>query len=425
MAVVTIAERARTASVGGDLLAKLPNAVIVQIFNAVADISKRDICSVSRLNRRYHTLADEVLYKTVHFPTPELHLIFGQSLTRRPRRGSAIHEIKLAYPASKLSEVISKLPVNGTRDVGHKSLPFDNLSRTISTMSNLVTLDVAVPEALLHGIGELFNGPFDLACLKTCTLFYQCPDDQFWDLQENIHIFAHPTLETLVIRKARLGDKPFDLPERPEETALKRLHLIDCDISDDGLFDLMHHPAGLTEFVMTQSMDPGPDPEETSDSIRDYIIAIEPQCRSLETITFDHPLLRDRRPLSLRSFVKLKTLRLNWDHQLFGHSSKKPRLQSVGMPPELETLEFFSQLGTDDEVTDLFVAMLQNLSVMARKLTHLIVMESEEDTKPVPKEIEEACKSQTQLRLDIIGRMDTVDCGDDETEDSDSDLNLE
>ncbi|KAF1735145.1 hypothetical protein CRV24_004066 [Beauveria bassiana] len=416
MAAVTVPERARRSSLGGDLLAKLPNAVIVRIFEATADISKSDICSVSRLNRRYHTLADAVLYKTVRFLTPELHLIFGQSLSRRPRRGSAIHEIKLAYPASQLSDVVSKLPINGARDSYDKTLPFDNLSRTISTMSNLVTLDIAVPEALLHGIGQLFNGPFDLACLQTCTLFYQCPDDQFWDLQENIHIFAHPTLETLVIRKARLGDKPFDLPERPEQTGLKRLHLIDCDISDDGLFDLMHHPAGLTEFVMTQSPEPGPDLEETSDSIRDYIIAIGPQCHSLETITVDHPLLRDRRALSMRQFAKLKTLRLNWDHQLFGHSSKKPRLTSVGMPPELETLEFFNQLGTDDEVTDLFVAMLQNLSIMARKLTHLIVMESEEDEKPVPKEVEEACKTQPQLRVDIIGRMDTVDCGDDVVE---------
>ena len=172
---------------------------------------------------------------------------------------------------------------------------------------------------------------------------------------------------------------------------------------------------------MTQSADPEPDLEETSDSIRDYIIAIEPQCHSLETITVDHPLLQDRTALSMRKFAKLKTLRLNWDHQLFGHSSKKPRLTSVGMPPELETLEFFNQLGTDEEVTDLFVAMLQNLSVMARKLTHLIVIESDEDEKPIPKEVEEACKAQEQLHLDIIGRMDTVECGDDRTDGDDDD----
>lgn len=421
MAVVTNGERARRFSVSGDRLAILPDTVLVSIFEAVADISKRDICSVSRLNRRYHVLADAVLYKTVHFLTPELHLIFSESLTRRPRRGSAIHEIKLAYPASQLSAVVSKLPVHGARDFYDKPLPFDSLSRTISTMSNLESLDIAVPEPLLHGIGQLFNGPFDLACLKSCTLFYQCEDDQYWDLQENIHIFAHPTLETLVIRKARLGDKPFDLPDQPEETALKRLHLVDCDISDDGLYDLMHFPEALAEFVMTQSADPEPDLEETSDSIRDYIIAIEPQCRSLETITIDHPLLQDRTALSMRKFDKLRTLRLNWDHQLFGKSSKKPRLTSVGMPPELETLEFFNQLGTDEAVTDLFVSMVQNLEVMARKLTHLIVIESEEDEKPMPPELEEACRSQKQLKLDIIGRMDTVECGSIHADDEDLD----
>ncbi|KAG7151543.1 hypothetical protein HYQ46_012666 [Verticillium longisporum] len=62
-------------------------------------------------------------------------------------------------------------------------------------MSNLETLDISVPVSLLHGIGQLFNGPFDLACLKSASLFYQCPEDGYWDLRENIHIFAHPTLD--------------------------------------------------------------------------------------------------------------------------------------------------------------------------------------------------------------------------------------
>ena len=214
-------------------------------------------------------------------------------------------------------------------------------------------------------------------------------------------------METLVIKRARLAEKPFDLPEHPEETPLKRLHLLDCDISDDALFDLMKFPEALNEFVMTQSADPSPDLEESSDNIRYYFIALEPACHSLETITIDHPLLRTSKALLLREFTKLKTLRLNWDHQLFGHSSSKPRLTSVGMPPELETLEFFNQLGTDEEVTDLLVFMIQSLGVAARKLKRLIVVE-DEDEGPVPKEIEEACAAQEQLELDIIGRMDTV-----------------
>ncbi|KAH6974274.1 hypothetical protein BKA56DRAFT_591136 [Ilyonectria sp. MPI-CAGE-AT-0026] len=387
-----------------DRLSQFPDTVLVQIFEAVATISKRDLCNVSRLNKHYHVLADAVLYKTVHFLTPELHFIFSESLTRRPRRGSAIYEVKLAYPASELSSLASQSqpPIHG-RDT---PWPFDGLSRTISTMSNLETLDVAVPETLLHGIGQLFNSPFDLACLKSCTLFYQREDDGYWDLQENIHIFAHPTLETLVIRRAKLDHRGFDSIERPHETALSKLHLIECDINDEALSDLLIFPRALKEFVMTQTEDPTPELEESSDSIRDYVIALSSACHSLETITIDFPMLQTSRPLALRDFETLKTLRLNWDHQLFGKTSRKPRMQSVGLPPELETLEFFNKLGTDEEVTDLFVYAIENLHLTARKLNRLIVSEGDGDDR-IPTEIEEACAKQEQLELDIIGRLES------------------
>lgn len=390
-----------------DRLASLPDPVLVNIFDSVANLSKRDLCSVSRLSKRYHILADAVLYKTVHFLTPELHLIFSQSLSRRPRRGSSIHEVKLAYPASKLSAMISQVPIHGSNGHSHQPLPFDSLSRTISTMSNLHTLDIAVPEALLHGIGQLFNGPFDLACLESCTLFYQTEDDGYWDLQENIHIFGHPTLETLVIKRAKLDHRGFDLIERPHETSLSRLHLIECDINDDALSDLLMFPKDLKEFVMTQSAEPSPDLEDSSDSIRDYIIALSSAAHSLETITIDFPLLRTTRALALREFTALKTLRINYDHQLFGKSSKKPRMTSVGLPPDLKTLEFFNELGTDEEVTDLLVNMIQTVHITATKLTRLIVYEPE-DEGTIPKEVEDGCNMQDQLHLDIIGRMDTV-----------------
>lgn len=184
-----------------DLLARCPDLLIVSILET---LPKHDLCSVSRLNKRYHALADAVLYNTVQWLKPELHLIFSQSLSRRPRRGSAIEEVKLAYPASEITRLISD-----TLE------PMSSVSQTISTMSNLKTLDIAVPVGLLHSIGNLFNGPFDLACLQSCTLFYQDEDDQYWDLQENIHIFTHPTLETLVIKRAKLDDRGFEPIERP------------------------------------------------------------------------------------------------------------------------------------------------------------------------------------------------------------------
>jgi hypothetical protein len=398
-----------------DRLASLPDELLLHIFETLGRTSRKSLCTVSRLNRKYHKLSDAVLYKSILFETPELHLTFSESLSRRPRRGSAIHEIKLSYPSSELSHLALDAPVHNSY-MDPKRV--DGLSRTLSIMSNLEKLDISVPDVLLHGIGTLFNGPFDLACLKTCSLFYQCANDAYWDLRENIHIFAHPTLETLIIRRAKLDERGFDFIERPHVTALKRLHLIECDVNDDALADVLEFPEGLEEFVMTHVEEPEPELEESSDSLSDYIIALKSQAEFLKSITFDFPTLHNRKTLRLRDFEALKILRLNWDHQLFAKSSKKPRLHSVAFPPEMETLELFNELGTDSEVTDLFVAAIESRSIIAKNWNTMVVVEGDEG---VPKEIRDACIS-AGLRLDIIGAMDTeADTDEDINEATDED----
>ncbi|EEY18725.1 conserved hypothetical protein [Verticillium alfalfae VaMs.102] len=388
-----------------DLLAAIPDSVLLRLFEAVAQQSKRDLCTVSRLNKRYHALADAVLYKTVLFLNPELHLLFSESLSRRPRRGSAIQHVKLAYPSHELTALTidAHAPVHGYRPQD-AALRFDSLPRAIAAMSNLETLDISVPVTLLHGIGQLFNGPFDLACLKSASLFYQCPEDGYWDLRENIHIFAHPTLESLTLRRARLDYRGFDLMEQPHATALKKLHLVECDINDDALSDLLVFPEALQEFVMTQLEDPQPELEESSDMFRDYMVAIDSAAASLETVTIDFPSLAGHKPLALREFEKLTTLRMNWDYQLFGKTSRKPRLQSVGLPPSLETLEFFGELGRDEEVTELLAHMIEHLDLHAAKLKRIVVGEGS-----VPPEVKAACLKHPRLRLDVIGEFDVSD----------------
>jgi hypothetical protein len=391
-----------------DRLAVLPDELLLQVFEALARVGKRrDLCNVSRLSKRYHRLSDAILYKNVLFNSPELHLSFSESLSRRPRRGSAINEVTLAYPSSELSQLALDAHVHGSYI--HSSR-FDSLSRTLSIMSNLEKLDIAVPDVLLHGIGALFNGPFDLSCLKSCTLFYQCANDQYWDLRENIHIFAHPTLEELTIRRAKLDEQGFNFLERPYETALKKLRLIECDINDDGLSDILEFPEALEEFVMTQTMEPEPELEESSDNVADYIMALQSQASSLESVTIDSPTLTCRKALRLRDFVALKKLRLNWDYQLFGKSSKKPRLHSVGLPPEMEVLEFFNELGTDAEVTDLLLSLIQSKDIVARRWKTMVVVEGDEK---VLKGVKDRCKQQG-LKLDIIGALDEDEDGDED-----------
>lgn len=382
-----------------DRLTVLPDKVLLQVCEALGRVSRRDLANVSRVNKNCHRLSDAVLYKSILFETPEFHLTFSESLGRRPRRGSSIYEVKLAYPFSELSQLALNAPVHGSHLDPQRS---DSLSRTLSIMSNLEKLDISVPDVLLHGIGSLFNGPFDLTCLKTCSLFYQCADDAYWDLRENIHIFAHPSLETLTIRRAKLDERGFDHIERPHMTALKKLHLIECDINDDSLGDLLELPEALEEFVMTQLEDPEPDIEESSDNIGDYILALRSQAEFLTSVTIDFPMLTGRKALRMREFGALKTLRLNWDYQLFGKSSKKPRLHSVGLPPVMETLELFNELGSDEEVTDLLLATIEQKAIVARTWRRMIVVDGEEG---VSRDMKNTCKS-ANLQLDIIGAMD-------------------
>jgi hypothetical protein len=77
-------------------------------------------------------------------------------------------DVRLEYPGSELEIFVND--VNEKERVG-----IDGFSYTISMMSNLETLEIEVPEGLCRGIGTLFNGPFDLACLRTCMYHFVCP----------------------------------------------------------------------------------------------------------------------------------------------------------------------------------------------------------------------------------------------------------
>jgi hypothetical protein len=134
----------------------LPDELLVQIFRLLPSL--RDLYALCLVSRRINSVADPVLYKSILFDQPKHHLTFSESLVARPRRGSVIQNVRLDYPSSELSDIMNL-------NSGYR---IDGFSHAISTMSNLENLIVSVPESLCHGIGTLFNGPFDLACLKSC-----------------------------------------------------------------------------------------------------------------------------------------------------------------------------------------------------------------------------------------------------------------
>lgn len=136
-------------------LDELPKEILIRIIDHLP--TQKDLCATCLVSRRLNSIADPVLYKSILFNQPKHHFTFSESLVKRPRRGSLIQDVRLEYPSSELSDFIFL-----------KESRIDGFSHTISTMSNLETLEISVPESLCHGIGTLFNGPFDLACLKTC-----------------------------------------------------------------------------------------------------------------------------------------------------------------------------------------------------------------------------------------------------------------
>jgi hypothetical protein len=157
-------------------------------------------------------------------------------------------------------------------------------------------------------------------------------------------------------------------------TGLQELHFIDCDINDDALTDILLHPEALKVFTIVQTKaEPEPPLEESPADAGDYIFALNSAQHSLETISIDCATLGGRKALRLRDFVALKSLGLR-DYQLFGQTSKtgKPRLHSVGLPPEMETLKLFGEIGSDDEVTELLEVAVRQKEVVARKWRVLV-----------------------------------------------------
>jgi hypothetical protein len=222
-------------------------------------------------------------------------------------------------------------------------------------------------------------------------LFYQREDGGYWDLQQNIHIFGHPTLENLTIRRAKLDRRGFESVEQPSETSLTVLHLIECDIDDSALSELLLFPDALKHITMTQLEVPDPPLEESSDDIEDYVLALRSADHSLESISIDFPTLGSENPLKLRAFEVLTSLEIR-HFQLFGQN----RLHSVGLPPNLESLTFLDEVGGDEMLLDLLCYTIEQKDIVARKLRYLAVVEGEDG---LPPRLVEACEAATDLDL--------------------------
>jgi hypothetical protein len=246
---------------------------------------------------------------------------------------------------------------------------------------------------MLALIGEIATWVYHVLTPSTGSLFYQREDNGYWDLQENIHIFSHPTLESLTIRRAKLDRRGFVGVEQPSETSLTTLHLIECDINDEALSELLLFPDALKHISIKHVEHPNPPLEESSDDTEDYILALRSADHSLETISIDFPTLTSESPLKLRAFEQVKSLEIR-HHQLFGQS----RMNSVGFPPFMERLKFLNRIDEDDELLELLCYTMEQKDIVARRLTEMIIAKGDGENGIHPKLLE-ACKDSKDLKI--------------------------
>lgn len=134
-----------------------PDNVLKRVLSFLS--SQADLCAICLTNRRFNTLADPLFHRDVQFEEPKRLAKFYESFSTRPRRGSLVKKVRVEIPDSELSEYWSP---------NESKYPIDRFSHCISTMTYLVNLIVVVPELLSLGIGDVFNGPCDLAYLESC-----------------------------------------------------------------------------------------------------------------------------------------------------------------------------------------------------------------------------------------------------------------
>ncbi|KAK4539132.1 hypothetical protein LTR36_001455 [Oleoguttula mirabilis] len=125
--------------------------------------------------------------------------------------------------------------------------------------------------------------------LRKLTLHLNGSKDRYWDIGagSTAAIFAHPTLEELTISCANLSDTAFSsVDNKAHQTTLKRLTLIECNVTISSLRDMLALPKALQSLYLggsALSLAPGRNP------YRDLYGSEEPADTCAGENSYHHP----------------------------------------------------------------------------------------------------------------------------------------
>lgn len=237
-------------------LCDLPSELLTLVAENLSTIN---LCTLAQTCSQLRDIAESVLYRDIFLRTGKKCSRLFESLTTKADRYRLIHSVELRGKyrfelgmqdlpailrhAPNLQRLTIESPAcNSSRWHGDGNWP-------VLLPLYIGLLQEAVPSPVLR------PSLVPLQSLRSLTLHWNGCDRRYWSVVPLFTaLFCHPSLEELTISCAIFTNAIGDLDLTYPKTPLKRLVLIECDLSIDGVEEALKMPKGLEVLHIGMSM---------------------------------------------------------------------------------------------------------------------------------------------------------------------------
>ncbi|OJK02180.1 hypothetical protein ASPACDRAFT_1854168 [Aspergillus aculeatus ATCC 16872] len=306
-------------------LLQLPTEILRVIISQID--SRASLARLARVCRFLEALVDPFLYQSVYLRNHDGE-IFIRAVELRPARAQYIRELLIHYHY-----------VNVPNQQEYYPLLVESLVPTICRLVNLRRLTV---KGLLYDAPQDYDDPdlgnverFDayaaewfrlfehaggadvLPSLESCQMIMDdVPYDpeirtELWSFDTRSAVMVHPHLRNLTLVGALVGGLDPALQYEPRSTRLESLTLLCCDVSSDGLRELLRVPEALKHLTWKGVPATAP-PEFWPGDRQSYVDAIRTHAASLLSLDLDFYAIGGHHPpLDFRHFRGLRQLTID------------------------------------------------------------------------------------------------------------------
>lgn len=231
--------------------------------NIVRDLSRRDLCSASRVCTRLRAFAEPRIYRDLLVRNGDQAVAIANAISRYPLRASMTRTLRVANRTSYEPAQYERLPeilplLTGLQELKIESPPSGRSSD--AEKENWVDLQTQFG-VLFDRCATAPRGGL-LTSLRSCTVYLlgggRTRGSDLSSMDRVAGLLCHPTLESLTIARAHVNDeedlrKLLPHPLNVRSTPLKSLQLEQCDISASGLALLLSLPQALQSLNISES----------------------------------------------------------------------------------------------------------------------------------------------------------------------------